>query len=57
MDQRSLLVTLTGPDRPGVTSRLFSVLSGFPVHEIEVRGRTRPVCIYVVADAREVRMT
>jgi adenylate cyclase len=30
-------------------------LTGFRVHEIEVRGRTRPVCIYVVADAREVK--
>ena len=44
MDQRSLLVTLTGPDRPGVTSRLFSVLSGFPVHvadveQVVIRGR------------------
>jgi adenylate cyclase len=29
-------------------------LSGFPVHEIAVRGRSRPVCIYVVADARDL---
>ncbi|MFI7701824.1 phosphoserine phosphatase SerB [Nonomuraea sp. NPDC049480] len=44
MDQRSLLITLTGPDRPGVTSRLFSVLSGFPVtvadiEQVVIRGR------------------
>ena len=34
--QITLLVTLTGRDRPGVTSRLFSVLSG---HELTVRRR------------------
>ncbi|MEV4015351.1 phosphoserine phosphatase SerB [Nonomuraea angiospora] len=44
MDQRSLLITLTGPDRPGVTSRLFSVLSAFPVtvadiEQVVIRGR------------------
>ncbi|MFC4010919.1 phosphoserine phosphatase SerB [Nonomuraea purpurea] len=44
MDQRTLLITLTGPDRPGVTSRLFSVLSNFPVtvadiEQVVIRGR------------------
>ncbi|MEU7893622.1 phosphoserine phosphatase SerB [Nonomuraea sp. NPDC049152] len=44
MDQRTLLITLTGPDRPGVTSRLFSVLAGFPVtvadiEQVVIRGR------------------
>ncbi|MGI5284832.1 phosphoserine phosphatase SerB [Nonomuraea polychroma] len=44
MDQRTLLITLTGPDRPGVTSRLFSVLSGFPVtvsdiEQVVIRAR------------------
>ncbi|MEU6719426.1 phosphoserine phosphatase SerB [Nonomuraea sp. NPDC046802] len=44
MDQRTLLITLTGPDRPGVTSRLFSVLSSFPVtvadiEQVVIRGR------------------
>ncbi|MBX6382689.1 MAG: phosphoserine phosphatase SerB [Microbispora sp.] len=44
MNQRTLLITLTGPDRPGVTSRLFSVLSGFPVvvadvEQVVIRGR------------------
>ncbi len=44
VDQRTLLITLTGPDRPGVTSRLFSVLSGFPVtvadiEQVVIRGR------------------
>ncbi|NBE98821.1 phosphoserine phosphatase SerB [Nonomuraea sp. KC401] len=44
MDQRTLLITLNGPDRPGVTSRLFSVLSGFPVtvadiEQVVIRGR------------------
>ncbi|HLU71046.1 MAG TPA: phosphoserine phosphatase SerB [Nonomuraea sp.] len=44
MDQRTLLITFTGPDRPGVTSRLFSVLAGFPVtvadiEQVVIRGR------------------
>lgn len=44
VDQRTLLITLTGPDRPGVTSRLFSVLAGFPVtvadiEQVVIRGR------------------
>ncbi|TQS10260.1 phosphoserine phosphatase SerB [Microbispora bryophytorum] len=35
---------MTGPDRPGVTSRLFSVLAGFPVvvadvEQVVIRGR------------------
>src|SRR5437868_900248 len=41
---RSLLVTLTGRDRPGVTSRLFSELARFPLvvldtEQIVLRGR------------------
>ncbi|SDQ74411.1 phosphoserine phosphatase SerB [Thermostaphylospora chromogena] len=44
MNQRTLLITLTGPDRPGVTSRLFSVLARFPVtvadvEQVVIRGR------------------
>jgi phosphoserine phosphatase len=44
VDERTLLITLNGPDRPGVTSRLFSVLSGFPVtvsdvEQVVIRGR------------------
>jgi len=44
VDQRTLLITFTGPDRPGVTSRLFSVLAGFPVtvadiEQVVIRGR------------------
>ncbi|GAA2377754.1 phosphoserine phosphatase SerB [Nonomuraea africana] len=44
MDQRTLLITLTGPDRPGVTSRLFSVMASFPVtvadiEQVVIRGR------------------
>jgi phosphoserine phosphatase len=40
----TLLITLTGRDRPGVTSRLFSVLSGYPlivsdVEQVVIRGR------------------
>ncbi len=42
--QRTLLITLTGRDRPGVTSRLFSTLSRFPitvadVEQVVIRGR------------------
>src|SRR6266536_793175 len=40
----SLLITLTGRDRPGVTSRLFGVLAGHPlsvrdVEQVVIRGR------------------
>jgi len=42
--QRTLLITLTGRDRPGVTSRLFSALSAFSVtvadvEQVVIRGR------------------
>jgi phosphoserine phosphatase len=42
--QRTLLITLTGRDRPGVTSRLFTALSAFPVtvadvEQVVIRGR------------------
>jgi phosphoserine phosphatase len=41
---RTLLITLTGRDRPGVTSRLFGTLAAFPVSVVDVeqvviRGR------------------
>ncbi len=41
---RTLLITLTGRDRPGVTSRLFRTLSSFPVtvadvEQVVIRGR------------------
>ena len=40
----SLLITLTGRDRPGVTSRLFGALAGHPlsvldVEQVVIRGR------------------
>src|SRR5271166_6598803 len=40
----SLLITLTGRDRPGVTSRLFAILGGHPlsvldVEQVVIRGR------------------
>ena len=43
-DARTLLVTVTGHDRPGVTSRLFTALSSHPidvldVEQVVVRGR------------------
>ena len=34
--KRTLLITLTGRDRPGVTSRLFTTLSAFPVSVADV---------------------
>jgi phosphoserine phosphatase len=42
--ERTLLITLTGRDRPGVTSRLFTTLSQFPVtvadvEQVVIRGR------------------
>jgi phosphoserine phosphatase len=42
--ERTLLITLTGRDRPGVTSRLFNTLSEFPltvadVEQVVIRGR------------------
>jgi phosphoserine phosphatase len=44
MNQPTLLITLTGRDRPGVTSRLFSALAGFPlsvadIEQVTIRGR------------------
>ncbi|MFJ2028337.1 phosphoserine phosphatase SerB [Streptosporangium sp. NPDC087985] len=57
MNQRTLLITLTGPDRPGVTSRLFAVLSGFPVvvadiEQVVIRGRlTLGVLVAYAGDA------
>ncbi|MBE1532217.1 phosphoserine phosphatase SerB [Actinomadura algeriensis] len=42
--ERTLLITLTGRDRPGVTSRLFRTLADFPVtvvdlEQVVIRGR------------------
>ncbi|MEO5877172.1 MAG: phosphoserine phosphatase SerB [Streptosporangiaceae bacterium] len=42
--ERTLLITLTGRDRPGVTSRLFGILAAFPVQvadieQVVIRGR------------------
>ena len=40
----TLLITLTGRDRPGVTSRLFSALARFPlsvldIEQVVIRGK------------------
>jgi phosphoserine phosphatase len=40
----TLLITLTGPDRPGVTSRLFAVLARYPlavldIEQVVIRGK------------------
>jgi phosphoserine phosphatase len=42
--QTTLLITLTGRDRPGVTSRLFTILAGYPltvsdIEQVVIRGR------------------
>jgi phosphoserine phosphatase len=42
--QTTLLITLTGRDRPGVTSRLFAILAGFcvtvmDIEQVVIRGR------------------
>ena len=44
MNQPTLLITLTGRDRPGVTSRLFGSLARFPltvadIEQVTIRGR------------------
>src|SRR6202035_2679599 len=44
MNQPTLLITLTGRDRPGVTSRLFGALAHFPlsvadIEQVTIRGR------------------
>src|SRR5580698_1956954 len=44
MNQPTLLITLTGRDRPGVTSRLFSTLARFPlsvadIEQVTIRGK------------------
>src|SRR5271154_3599462 len=42
--QTTMLITLTGRDRPGVTSRLFGILAGYPltvmdIEQVVIRGR------------------
>src|SRR6201999_4248881 len=44
MNQPMLLITLTGRDRPGVTSRLFATLARFPlsvadIEQVTIRGK------------------
>ena len=44
MNQPTLLITLTGRDRPGVTSRLFGALARVPlsvadIEQVTIRGR------------------
>src|ERR1700739_4748211 len=44
MNQPTLLITLTGRDRPGVTSRLFGALARFPlsvadIEQVTIMGR------------------
>src|ERR1700749_953249 len=44
MNQPTLLITLTGRDRPGVTSRLFGAIARFPlsvadIEQVTIRGR------------------
>ncbi|KAB2351022.1 phosphoserine phosphatase SerB [Actinomadura rudentiformis] len=58
-EQRTLLITLTGRDRPGVTSRLFSTLSGFPVtvadvEQVVIRGRLVLGVLIVYEDGADI---
>ncbi len=60
MDQRTLLVTVTGRDRPGVTSALFDALAGHPVdvldvEQVVIRGRL-VLGVLVSAPATEGRL-
>jgi len=55
MNQPTLLITLTGRDRPGVTSRLFGALARFPlsvadIEQVKIRGRL-VLCVLVNCDA------
>src|SRR6201999_638795 len=56
MNQPTLLITLTGRDRPSVTSRLFGALARFPlsvtdIEQVTIRGRL--VCgVLVGCEAR-----
>ncbi|MFC4908971.1 phosphoserine phosphatase SerB [Actinomadura gamaensis] len=57
--QRTLLITLTGRDRPGVTSRLFSTLSEFPVtvadvEQVVIRGRLVLGVLVSYADGADI---
>jgi phosphoserine phosphatase len=60
-DARTLLVTVTGHDRPGVTSRLFTALSSYPidvldVEQVVVRGRLiLGVLVTATADDQGIR--
>ena len=55
MNRPTLLITLTGRDRPGVTSRLFGALARFPlsvadIEQVKIRGRL-VLCVLVNCDA------
>ncbi|MEV5570474.1 phosphoserine phosphatase SerB [Spirillospora sp. NPDC052269] len=57
--QRTLLITLTGRDRPGVTSRLFATLAGFPVtvadvEQVVIRGRLVLGVLVSYADGADI---
>ncbi|MQY05491.1 phosphoserine phosphatase SerB [Actinomadura macrotermitis] len=57
--QRTLLITLTGRDRPGVTSRLFGTLAGFPVtvadvEQVVIRGRLVLGVLIAYTDSSDV---
>jgi phosphoserine phosphatase len=59
-EPRTLLVTVTGPDRPGVTARFFEALSGpgievLDVEQLVVRGHLT-LAILVTAGADEGRL-
>ncbi len=59
-DEPTLLVTLTGSDRPGVTSALFSALSGTPatvldVEQVVVRGQLTLAVLLTTGGSEAVR--
>ncbi|MGL5828472.1 MAG: phosphoserine phosphatase SerB, partial [Angustibacter sp.] len=59
-DEPTLLVTLTGTDRPGVTSALFSALAGtsatvLDVEQVVVRGRLTLAVLVTTGGKKDVR--
>ena len=61
-DEPTLLVTLSGDDRPGVTSRLFTALAGTPatvldVEQVVVRGHLTLAVLLTTGGSEQVRAT
>ena len=61
-DEPTLLVTLSGDDRPGVTSRLFTALAATPatvldVEQVVVRGQLTLAVLLTTGGSEQVRAT